>query len=82
MNRNGGRIQALVMQMQNDFLDTPALALTVAQAQRRFGVDAATCEAILGALVDAHVLTLAPTGVYRRWFPRPLDASPFGQHAA
>jgi hypothetical protein len=34
------------------------------------GVDEVTCAGVLGALVDAHVLTRRE-GVYRRNFPRP-----------
>ena len=52
MTSNCRRIQALVMRIQNDFLDNPALRLTLPRAQARFGVDALTGEAVLGALVD------------------------------
>ena len=82
MTWNAARIQTLVMRMQNDYLETPALALTLPQAQRRFGVDATACEAVLGALVDAGVLTCTPDGAYRRWFPRPVNGSHFDLHAA
>jgi len=72
---NCGRIQALVMKIQNDFLDNPALRLTVPRAQVRFGVDALTGEAVLGALVDAGVLARTPDGAYVRFFPRSARAS-------
>jgi hypothetical protein len=64
------RIQALVMTIQNDYLDNPALRLTLARAQARFGVDALTGEAVLGALVDARVLARTPDGAYVRFLPR------------
>jgi hypothetical protein len=64
------RIESLVMQMQSAFLENPLLSLTLPAARRRFGVDEITCAGVLGALVDAGVLTKRE-GVYRRHFPRP-----------
>ena len=63
------RIESLVMQMQSAFLENPMLSLTLAAAERRFGVDKATCCGVLGALVDAGVLA-ERDGAYRRSFPR------------
>jgi hypothetical protein len=71
MTANCGRIGALVVRMQGDFLETPGLTLTRRGAQHRFGVDETTCEALLGALVDAGVLVRRPDGAYARRFPRP-----------
>ena len=65
-----GRIRSLVLDMQQAFLDAPALSLTLPQAQRRFGVDVATCQAILGALVSSGVLTTTARGQYVRFYPR------------
>ena len=39
------------------FLENPTLSLTLPAAQRRFGADEVTCAGVLGALVDAGVLT-------------------------
>ena len=64
------RIESLVMQMQSAFLDNPMLSLTAPGAERRFGVDEVTCAGVLGALVDARVLSKRE-GVYRRNFPPP-----------
>lgn len=72
------RIGALVMQMQSDFLDVPKLTLTLPQAQQRFGVDEVTCKAVLGALVDAGVLTNVHDGAYVRLFPRPARTAGAG----
>ena len=58
------------MQMQDDFLQSPALKLTADEAEQRFRVDRATCETILGALVEAHVLARTREGTYARLFPR------------
>jgi hypothetical protein len=63
-------VEALVTQMQDDFLKSPTLKLTAHEAEQRFRVDRATCEAILGALVEAHVLARTREGTYARFFPR------------
>jgi hypothetical protein len=47
--------------MESDFLDVPKLTLTLPQAQQRFGVGEVTCEAVLGALVEAGVLGARPS---------------------
>lgn len=70
MSLSSRGIGALVTTIQNDFLDLPGLMLTVSQAQQRFGTDETTCEAVLGALVDAHVLARTPDSSYIRFFPR------------
>jgi hypothetical protein len=62
------RLESLVTQMQAAFLADPTLSLTLAGARQRFGVGAATCAGVLGALVDAGVLTRR-AGRYRRNFP-------------
>jgi hypothetical protein len=64
------RIESLVMQIQSAFLQKPMLSLTLPAAQRLFGVDEVTCAGVLGALVDARVLTQRE-GAYHRLFPRP-----------
>ena len=63
-------LEALIMRMQDDFLKSAALKLTLPEAEERFGVDRVTCEAILAALVDSHVLTLTREATYARFFPR------------
>ena len=70
MTLNPVRIEALVMQMQDEFLESPALRLTLSDAERRFGVDRVTCDAVLGTLVDATVLARTPEGAFVRFFPR------------
>jgi hypothetical protein len=64
------RIESLVMRIQTAFLEKPMLCLTTQAAQRRFGVDRITCAGVLGALVDARVLS-ERDGTYRRYLPRP-----------
>ena len=69
MNANQRRIADLVMRIEGEFLETPELKLTIADAQRRFGIDEITCEAVLDALVDAAVLFKTRDRVYGRLFP-------------
>jgi hypothetical protein len=64
-----GRIEHLVMRIQTDYLEHPTLALTLPAAQTRFGLDEVTCAGVLGALVDARVLTQRERA-YSRYFPR------------
>ena len=63
-------IETLVTQVQGEFLDGRAVKLTTAEAEGRFGIDRHTSEAILGALVEASVLTRTRDGAYTRFFPR------------
>jgi predicted transcriptional regulator of viral defense system len=66
---SNGLIGTLVLRMQDAFLDTPGLTLTVREAEQRFGVDEITCQAILGVLAEAGVLARTRHGVYSRFFP-------------
>jgi hypothetical protein len=68
MSPTSGRIEDLVMRVQDDFLETPRMALTLPAAQQLFCVDEVTCEAVLAALVEANVLTKTREGVYIRHF--------------
>ena len=63
-------LETLVIRMQEDYLDTPLLHLTVDEAEARFGADVETCQAILDTLVDARVLARTAEGAYVRFFPR------------
>jgi hypothetical protein len=78
---SSGHITALVTKIQNDFLDTPSLTLTLPQAQKRFSVDEITCEAVLGTLVDAGVLARTSDDAYVRFFPR-VSVSPREAHVS
>ena len=63
------QIENLVLRIQSDFLERPTLSLTLSGVQQRFGIDEATSVGVLGALVDARVLT-ERQGAYSRHFPR------------
>lgn len=69
MTATRSQIENLVMRIQTDYLEQPTLALTLPAAQTRFGLDEVTCAGVLGALVDARVLTQRG-GAYGRYFPR------------
>jgi hypothetical protein len=74
MNANQRRIADLVMRIEGEFLETPDLKLTIPDAQRRFGIDEITCEAVLDALVDATVLVKTRDRVYGRLLPHAAAA--------
>jgi hypothetical protein len=69
-NARRQRIEDLVLSIEGEFLETPSLRLTIPDAMRRFGVNAAASEALLEALVDAAVLFRTTDRVYGRLFPR------------
>jgi hypothetical protein len=63
------RIADSLLDIQNAFLDTPGLALTLDDARVLFGLDQVTCAAILKTLVDSRVLERTRAGAYVRHFP-------------
>jgi hypothetical protein len=69
MTARGAHITETLVTIQNAFLDTPGLAVTLEEARMLFGVDRTTCAAILRTLVDAGVLTRSNAGAYVRLFP-------------
>jgi hypothetical protein len=42
--------------VQGEYIEMPGLRLTTAQAQRLWGLDKASCDALLGALVETKFL--------------------------
>lgn len=73
MTANTETVEALMMRVQQAFLDRPELHLTLPDARERFGVDYRTCAAVLHALLDARVLARMPDGTYGRFFPHAVD---------
>lgn len=63
-------IEALVVRIQEEFLQAPAVRLTLNQIARRLNASAGLCKAVLRVLVDARVLAETPGGVYQRFFPQ------------
>ena len=80
MTPTRSEIEGLVLRIQSEFLNTPALRLSLGQVARRVGISASTCEAVLHALVEARVLTVTPAGAFERFFPRPV-ARTRGSHS-
>lgn len=68
-------IEALVVSIQQEFLQAPAVRLTLTQIAQRVDASLVLCKAILRVLVDARVLTETATGEYRRFFPHVAGAS-------
>jgi hypothetical protein len=56
----------VLRRVQGEFLEMPGLRLTEAQARRLWGLDEASCGALLGALVDAKFLFRTRDGAYMR----------------
>jgi hypothetical protein len=60
----GGTIQDVVRRIRGEFLEMPGLRLTPEQAQRLWRLDETACDAVLGALVDAHFLARTRDGAF------------------
>jgi hypothetical protein len=56
----------VLRRVQSEFLEMPGLRLTEAQARRLWGLDAASCAALLDALVDAKFLFRTRDGAFMR----------------
>ena len=60
------RIDEVLQRIQGEFVEMPGLRLTTAQAQRLWGLERDTCDALLGALVDAKFLSQTRDGAFVR----------------
>ena len=56
----------VLRRVQGEFLEMPGLRLTQPQARKLWGLDAALCDALLGALVDAKFLFRTRDGAFMR----------------
>jgi len=56
MNTERIVLDDLLRRVQAEFLEMPGLRVTRAQARRLWALDAALCDAVLSALVDARFL--------------------------
>jgi len=63
-------IETLVVLIQQEFLQAPAVRLTLDEIARRLNASIGLCKAVVRVLVDARVLAETPGGVYARYFPR------------
>ena len=65
LEQTGSREEVL-RRVQGEFLEMPGLRLTQPQARRLWGLDAAMCDALLNALVDANFLFRTRDGAFMR----------------
>jgi hypothetical protein len=56
----------VLRRVRGEYLEMPGLRLTEAQARRLWNLDQASCEALLGALVDAQFLFKTRDGAFMR----------------
>jgi Fic family protein len=56
----------LVARIRGEFVEMPGLHLTLAQAQRLWGLDERTCREVLDALVDMRFLARRRNGAFAR----------------
>lgn len=56
----------VLRRVRGEYIEMPGLRLTTAQAQRLWGLDRASCDALLGALVDAKFLSRTRDGAFVR----------------
>ena len=66
MNDTSRGIQDVVRRIRGEFLEMPGLRLTPQQAKRLWRLDDTSCEAVLGALVDARFLAKTSDGAFVR----------------
>ena len=57
---------ALLERIQSEYREMPGLILTEAQAKRLWALDAHTCRAVLGALLERQFLRRTAAGTYLR----------------
>ena len=59
-------IHEVVRRIRGEFLEMPGLRLTREQAQRLWRLDERSCNAVLGALLDARFLARTRDGAFVR----------------
>ena len=57
----------VLRRIQGEFLEMPGLRLTEPQARRLWGLDATSCGAVLGTLMDAKFLFRTRDGAFMRF---------------
>jgi hypothetical protein len=56
----------VLRRVKGEYLEMPGLRLTIAQAQRLWGLDRSVCDSLLGALVEAKFLFRTRDGAFVR----------------
>jgi hypothetical protein len=59
-----GSFAELLRRIRAEYLEMPGLRLTASQAQRLFGLDSETWDAVSAALLDAKFLSHTRNGVF------------------
>jgi hypothetical protein len=66
MSDNNIGIQEVLRRVRGEFLEMPGLRLTPEQARKLWRLDQSSCEAVLGALLDARFLAKTRDGAFVR----------------
>ncbi len=69
------RFEELMQRIRDGYRNTPGLRLTLAQAQRLWGLDRDACTVVLNALIDERFLRRKTDGRYTRAEPRAANNS-------
>ena len=56
----------VLRRVQGEYIEMPGLRLTIAQAQRLWGLDRSVCDSLLGTLVEAKFLFRTRDGAFVR----------------
>jgi hypothetical protein len=56
--------EAVIRRVRAEFLEMPGLCLTIDQAQRLWGLEPRTCEALLKSLIDSRFLRRTDRGLF------------------
>ncbi len=64
MSRRSILSEAILWHARAEFLEMPGLKLTLAQAQRLWGIDRATCEAVIEELTACRFLATTRDGAF------------------
>ncbi len=70
------RIEDVLKRVQGEFVEMPGLCLTVAQAQRLWGLDREFCQRLLEALVETKFLAQRRDGTFIRVDYGPTTRAP------
>ena len=66
MKTTQARIRDLLSIVRGEFCEMPGLQLTKPQIQKMWGIESATCDALVDELVNQHFLKLTQRGAYGR----------------
>jgi Fic family protein len=64
--RSMARLDDLVVRIRGEYREMPGLSLTIAQAQRLWGLEPSTCQTVFEHLVEARILRRTRHGRFVR----------------